>query len=292
MDLTIDTPDTTSMVVAIANPLDNTASTSDTTLTIDTESSEAATTTTAAPAADTLAATSDNKLSKRAQKRARKLAQWEVRKKEKRLQDRKKYREKRLIAAAQGVPGPNSIRKALKRNTIENSTNKVRIAIDMDYEEQMIEKDISKCAKQLLWVYTINRKTTNPIHLYYTSLKENSRMVEALRRNDGYVNWDIKLKQESYLEVFDKSSIVYLTSDSDTVLDKLDPDAVYIIGGLVDHNHHKGLSLARAEEQGLRTARLPLGENVSMKTRTVLTIVHGNYILLIIPFQFDNQCLA
>lgn len=214
-------------------------------------------------------------LSKRKQKKLRKLAQWEVRKKEKRLQDRQKFKEKRVIAAAQGLPGPNSLRKALKKNTIENSTNPIRVAIDMDYEEQMIDKDIAKCAKQLLWVYTLNRKTAMPIHLYYTSLKESSQMTEALSKNDGYVNWDVKLKQESYLDLFEKPTIVYLTSDSDTVLDKLDQNAVYIIGGLVDHNHHKGMSLERAEKQGLKTARLPLGEHVSMKTRTVLTIVHG-----------------
>lgn len=214
-------------------------------------------------------------LSKNKQKKLRKLAQWEIRKKEKRQNERKKYKEKRMIAAAQGVPGPNAIRKALKRNTIENSTNPIRVAIDLDYDEQMIDKDVSKCAKQLLWVYTLNRKTTAPIQLYYTSLRENSRIVDAISRNDGYVNWDVKLKQESYMDIFEKSSIVYLTSDSETVLEALDPNSVYIIGGLVDHNHHKGLSLSRAEERGFRTARLPLGEHVSMKTRTVLTIVHG-----------------
>lgn len=272
MDSTTVAPDTTS-TLADTNSIDNNLLTPNTPSTIVAESSEP---TAIAAVVPTAAATSDNGLSKRAQKRQRKLAQWENRKKEKRLQDRRKFKEKRLIAAAQGVPGPNSIRKALKRNKIENSLNKIRVAIDMDYEEQMTDKDISKCAKQLLWVYTTNRKTTMPIQLYYTSLKEDSRIVAALRRNDGYVNWDINLKQESYLGVFEKSSIVYLTSDSDTVLEKLDPNAVYIIGGLVDHNHHKGISLARAEEHGLRTARLPLGENVSMQTRAVLTIVHGN----------------
>lgn len=214
-------------------------------------------------------------LSRRKQKKLLKLAKWEEAKKEKRQRERLKAKEKRIADAAKGIPGPNKLRKALKFNKMENSKNTVRVAIDFDYDGLMIDKDIAKCAKQLLRVYTVNRKSKMPIRLYYTSLKEKSRIVEALRRNDGYENWDVYLKPESYMELFDREQIVYLTSDSDNVLTELDPNAAYIIGGIVDHNHLKGLSLQRAEEKGLKTARLPLNENISIKTRTVLTIVHG-----------------
>ena len=45
--------------------------------------------------------------------------------------------------------------------------------------------------------------------------------------------------KESFESLFAKESIVYLTSESENVVDKLEDDKHYIIGGLVDHNSKK-----------------------------------------------------
>lgn len=214
-------------------------------------------------------------LSKRKQKKILRLAKYEEIKKLRRVKEREKQKEKRKAEVALGIPGPNKKRKALRMNKIDQSANTVQVAIDFGYDELMSDKDMAKCSKQLLRVYTENRKSSTPIRLHYTGIREGSKIQKALDRNDGYLNWDVKMHPESYIDIFDHDSIVYLTSESENVLTEIDSNAVYIIGGLVDHNHHKGLSFERAEQKQLKTARLPLSEHITIKTRTVLTIVHG-----------------
>jgi tRNA (guanine9-N1)-methyltransferase len=83
-----------------------------------------------------------------------------------------------------------------------------------------------------------------------------------------------------------QQKIVYLTSDSQTTLECLENNAVYVIGGIVDRNRLKRATIDRAEnELNVETAKLPLQEyllanNISMSTTKVLTVNHVFDILL------------
>lgn len=201
-----------------------------------------------------------------------KIQKWEQRKKEKRLKEREKEKQKR--ATGQGRTGPS--RKALKRNKVDKEKSKISVAVDLNFDDLMNDKDIHKCVKQLLRVYSLNRRSSKPVPLYFTSVIPGTPTHKVFEKYDGYQNWDISYKEESYLDVgFPKEKIVYLTAESDNVLQTLEEGTCYVIGGLVDHNQHKGVCHNRAVAAGVRTARLPLSEYVDMKTRTVLTIIHG-----------------
>ncbi|KAF8806276.1 hypothetical protein BYT27DRAFT_7191602 [Phlegmacium glaucopus] len=70
-----------------------------------------------------------------------------------------------------------------------------------------------------------------------------------------------------------KSTVIYLTADSEDELFELKPDETYIIGGICDHNRYKNLCLNKARDSGIRTARLPIGRYLaSLPTRKVLTV--------------------
>jgi len=74
--------------------------------------------------------------------------------------------------------------------------------------------------------------------------------------------------------------VVYLSSEGEETLQELKPCSTYIIGGLVDHNRHKGICHERAKERGVKTAKLPIGEYLKMSSRQVLATNHVFEILL------------
>lgn len=96
---------------------------------------------------------------------------------------------------------------------------------------------MAKTIKQILRVYTRNRRSDAPMQLHITSF--NKRSKDEMARHDGHENWDIYFHSEEYIEVFPKQNLVYLTSESENVINTLENNKVYIIGGLVDHNAHK-----------------------------------------------------
>ncbi|TEY84195.1 hypothetical protein BOTCAL_0019g00190 [Botryotinia calthae] len=75
-------------------------------------------------------------------------------------------------------------------------------------------------------------------------------------------------------------NVVYLSSDSENTLTTLSPYTTYIIGGIVDKNRHKGLCHKRACDAGIPTAKLPIGEYMTMQSRTVLTVNHVMEIMI------------
>ncbi|KAG7208511.1 hypothetical protein KM043_014734 [Ampulex compressa] len=62
----------------------------------------------------------------------------------------------------------------------------------------------------------------------------------------------------SYLDMYDKKDLVYLTPHCRTSLTKYDPNKIYIIGAMVDKSINKPLSSAKAKQEGIKMARLPL----------------------------------
>ncbi|KAI1849640.1 hypothetical protein JX266_004589 [Neoarthrinium moseri] len=97
---------------------------------------------------------------------------------------------------------------------------------------------------------------------------------------------DAKAKRKNALpepepepEDVDKS-IVYLTADSPYILERLEPNTSYVVGGIIDRNRHKGLCYKVARERKVRTAKLPIGEYMVMQDRHVLATNHVVEIML------------
>ncbi|CAH1378885.1 hypothetical protein MTP99_002654 [Tenebrio molitor] len=218
-----------------------------------------------------------SKLTKRQLKKYKKCLKWQQVKREKRAKERQRTKEKRIQAKLNNVDlGPS--RKQLKRMKMKDSPCKIGVCIDLSFDELMIDKDMAKTIKQILRVYTENRRAEAPMQLYLTSFKDKCKSEMA--KHHGYENWDINFHSEDYLDMFPKEKLIYLSSESDKVITELQQDKVYIIGGLVDHNFHKGICYKKALEQGIDHGQLPISEYFWLNHRKVLTINQVFEILL------------
>ncbi|XP_013876543.1 tRNA methyltransferase 10 homolog A [Austrofundulus limnaeus] len=222
-----------------------------------------------------------NQMSKRQKKKLLKQQKWEderdlrkQRRKERKLQRRQQRQSDQQ--QQEGRDGQSS-RKRPRRDVTPVS---LRLVVDCSFDSLMLLKDVRKLHKQIQRCYAENRRASHPVQFYLTSM--GGQLQQSLDEKDkGWINWkDITIKTEHYSEVLAKDQLVYLTSDSPNVLEELDQQKAYVIGGLVDHNHHKGLTYERAKELGIEHAQLPLSSFVKMNSRKVLAVNHVFEIIL------------
>jgi tRNA (guanine9-N1)-methyltransferase len=180
-----------------------------------------------------------------------------------------------------------SSRKLERSNKFLNlcSTN-FHIIIDCEWESEHTDSSLKSLTQQIMFCYGHNRSHQQPAIIHISSLGE--RATENLKKLK-FKNWvgvttstDDYIFNDLYSIDIDpsKKQLVYLTSDGDETLATLSPDEAYIIGGIVDRNRLKGITYQKAKQQGIRTARLPIKEYLSLSATHVLTVNHVFEILL------------
>ena len=112
----------------------------------------------------------------------------------------------------------------------------------------------------------------------------------------GSLNWQVIYSliskvnfQENFFyedDNFKGKSLIYLSPDSDEVLDNINQDEILIIGGYIDKPISKFKSLQKADKYSIRTKRLPIKENYENKINCVLNI---NTVVEIISDYIENK---
>lgn len=245
-------------------------------------------------------------LSKNAKKKLLKQQRFEARKAEKKAMEKERKRKeaerkrKEWEEALASVPEEErsqliESRKCLRRERMEKRSEEremkiqrlskakesgQNIIIDLDFSHLMTASEIHSLVQQIMYCYAVNGRCSCPGHLWLTGC--NGEMEKQLQRLPGFDKWIIEKENRSYMEALNeqKENLVYLTADSESVLDELDPEKYYIIGGLVDRNRWKGITMKKAQEQGIQTAKLPIGSYLKMSSSQVLTVNQVMEILL------------
>uniref|UniRef100_V9IJT1 RNA (guanine-9-)-methyltransferase domain-containing protein 1 n=1 Tax=Apis cerana TaxID=7461 RepID=V9IJT1_APICE len=143
------------------------------------------------------------------------------------------------------------------------------IVYDLGYDEYMEPFERENCAKQLLLSFSTNRIHEEPFNLYFCNVNNNSSIMQKLHKLIPQIyepHFPLNITSKSYLEIFDKKQLVYLTPNAKTVLKKFDPNLIYIIGGIVDKKNSKPYSFQKANKEGIKMMKLPLSETLEWGT--------------------------
>lgn len=172
------------------------------------------------------------------------------------------------------------------------------ILVDCGYDDMMINKEVVSLSNQITRSYSNNRIGVSRAQLLVSGLDKRLKERFETRIKD-YVHWkpewvqfteqgveeslknwkwDTELGGEE--KIHDYSNVVYLSADTDEMITELEPNNVYVIGGIVDKGRHKNLCKGTAEKLGIRTARLPIDEFINLTGRKVLTTSHVIELLL------------
>lgn len=77
------------------------------------------------------------------------------------------------------------------------------------------------------------------------------------------MSWRNMFTTESYLDIFPRERLVYLTPDAKDSIQTYNHDDIYIIGAFLDKfSLNKPVSHTKALCEGIRQYRLPINENV------------------------------
>lgn len=165
-----------------------------------------------------------------------------------------------------------------------------KIIIDCSYEQQLTDLECRKIAKGLKRVYSENHVHEKPLDLHLCGFPTDSAVFRNL---SGHLpnlfkkSSLTKLHSECFSTLFPRERLVMLTPDSDAEFE-YDPNAIYVVGGIVDIGRNEPLTMAKAKRLGIRTAHFSLG-NLRLKAGDTRELTISTSIGIIRECQMMND---
>jgi len=203
-------------------------------------------------------------LSKTQQKKMEKYERDLALKKSKRKEEKIKSREKFKVLRQVGGPSKVELRNQQLDKLRKSFGSGIKVCLDFQFEDFMIEKELNHLANQAKRVYSSNKAAHLPFDLHFINLKKHSKTYKlCCDKNTGFGEYMLTFSDQAVNDLFPTENIVYLSPDSEHTLTELCPDTVYVIGGLVDDSVKKDTSQQYCENANISSARLPISENMS-----------------------------
>ncbi|SCU79240.1 LANO_0A05556g1_1 [Lachancea nothofagi CBS 11611] len=177
-----------------------------------------------------------------------------------------------------GEEVPEELRRKPRKNMDQHDSG-MKIIVDCSFDDLMNDKEVISLSNQITRAYSFNRRENHFAHVKVTSFDK--RLKQRFERDLGDSNYDdwkhFEFTEDAKLP---SENVVYLTADTDEILETLEPGTTYIVGGIVDKNRHKLLCYNKARELGIPTRKLPLAQYINLTGREVLTSTHVIQLML------------
>ncbi|OWZ24327.1 hypothetical protein PHMEG_000645 [Phytophthora megakarya] len=188
----------------------------------------------------------------------------------------------------------------------------VRVVVDLAFAADQTTRERHSIFKQLGCVYGY-LKTCPLDRLLSLHLASCSQELEAMCVQHGVLSWKLGRHVEPLEQLYNAGELVYLSPDSENVLEQLDPSCVYVVGGIVDRSVRKvhankslavyivftflmrlpkcyqGETKAKAASHGFRTARLPLQEHFEQSGKRIRTHIMNVDSVIIVLNEVVNH---
>ncbi|KAB7498826.1 tRNA (guanine(9)-N1)-methyltransferase [Armadillidium nasatum] len=135
------------------------------------------------------------------------------------------------------------------------------LVIDLDFYDYMKRREVTSLSEQLKISISRNKLSLEPFNLTLCNVDFDCKKYQSLFKfmpNMAEPNFPINVTSESYLDIFPKEKLVYLTPDARDVMERFDHEAIYIIGGLVNLRDSVNVTLGKATRENIKTMKLPI----------------------------------
>ncbi|RWS01195.1 mitochondrial ribonuclease P protein 1-like protein [Dinothrombium tinctorium] len=136
------------------------------------------------------------------------------------------------------------------------------LVFDFSFEKSMERQEIDSLSSQLMIINNVNKSAKWPFNIWFTNFDFGSYTYQRYNSiyGNSLVNRLINISPHSYLDLFPKEKLVYLSPDAESPLLEFDHNAIYIIGCIVDRIENQPFTFNKSQREGIKSYRLPLDE--------------------------------
>lgn len=165
-------------------------------------------------------------------------------------------------------------KKELQAKLLQSPT----VIIDCSFDEHHGQKELVSMSRQIEHCISCLRRHDKVLKMVVTGLSEQFEQVLCVR---NYDKWPVQFsKDPSLTQLCPPDRLIYLTGDASDEMGEFETDKVYVLGGIVDHNKLKNITLNKATSLNIKTQRFPIGQFIQLKTSAILSINHSFELLM------------